>query len=132
MKSLILLLFVFLIVFVTGSIAGSETQINCLKNALEESQIDKNEYDRQDYNCKHFTIDVAEELKSSGFDAGRTILDTCDNQTDNHEVVWVKIDGRYVFVDPQTDLFINSFEPKYKKFWILNSSNGEVIEVLPC
>lgn len=98
---------------------------------MEESQTDKKEYDRQDYNCKHFTIDVAEELKTAGFNAGRTILDTCDD-SDNHEIVWVKICEQYVFVDPQTDSIVNSFDDKYKKIWIINSSDGSVIEVLQC
>lgn len=133
MNKVILFLLVFcLFVFSTGSIAGSHTQINELEYDLQQSQIDKTEYDRELYNCHDFTVDLAEELKLKGYNAGRVVLDTCNNSTDNHEITWVKFCDNYVYVDPQTDNFVSCFDDKYKKHWIINSSNGDVVEVLPC
>lgn len=119
-------------VFADNTREMSVSTSNGLREALSLSQVDKNHYDDENYNCRHYTHDLATELNYMGYNAGKVVLDTCDPDTRNHDVVWVKNGNCIYFIDPQTDEFVSSFDSKFKKGWIIDIETNEVLEVFLC
>jgi len=154
--------YVFLMVFVLATIGGAVSTTGSvnnanatiaisstdgLKQALLYSHVDNHEYDFYEYNCEHFTNALVTELKYMGFDAGKAMIvihdatehfpaDVISNHDDSaifcHDVVWIEIDGEYIFVEPQTDEIIQLSDSNYKEVLIINSTTGQLIEAIPC
>lgn len=80
-----------------------------LEDFLNNSDVDKNEYDCDGYNCVNFSSDLINELGLHGFTASNTRMHK-ENETaitdDMHMIVAVKLDNKIVFVEPQTDTIL--------------------------
>lgn len=154
--------YVFLVLFVLVTIEGMAvtaestnnappsldlSSIDGLKHATMYSQVDKHEYDFREYNCKHFAEALYIELNYLGFETGKAMIviydateyfpeDVIIKYDDSaifcHDVVWVNMNGEYIFIEPQTDEIISLSDPNYKEVLIINSTTEQIIEVIPC
>lgn len=86
--------------FNTSSVEG-------LERFLIYSQIDKNEYDFDNYHCVNFSYDLIKELNFYGFNSSITHLRVGKvGQEFDHCIVSVKLNDKIVFVDPQDDTIL--------------------------
>ena len=90
------------------------TSVEGLEKFLEYSQIDKNEYNLNNYHCVNFSNDLIKELNLYGFDSSITHLRI--GQEFNHCIVSVKLNDKIIFIDPQDDTILrfNKLQKCYK------------------
>ena len=62
------------------------------------------EYVLGTYDCIEFSIDLAEKLKSGGYDAGVVHKNALNHEVPTgHATVWVNLHGKIIYIEPQTD-----------------------------
>jgi hypothetical protein len=68
---------------------------------LNEDRTDKNEYDRDTYDCSHFTRDVSDNAEKRGFRSAAVLIDFVENA---HVIVaFNTVDRGMVYIEPQFD-----------------------------
>ena len=78
------------------------TSVEGLEQFLKYSQVDKSEYDFDNYHCVNFSSDLINELRFFGFNTTFVLLDD-ENIEYNHLIVCVELNNDKYFIEPQTD-----------------------------
>ena len=81
--------------FNTTSVEGLERFLIC-------SQVDKNEYNFNDYHCINYSSDLFNELIYFGFNTTFVLLYGEDIEY-NHLIICVELSNNKYFIEPQTD-----------------------------
>jgi hypothetical protein len=83
-----------------------------LKLFLINNDISNKKYNKTDYNCVKFTEDLMYDLEKSNFTTGYSSVLPNDVTKFGHRFVWVLIDNKILFIEPQTDEILDIYDIK--------------------